>query len=67
MGIFSRIAERIAKWYRGPFIAHDSPVFTSGHHEPPLLARILRAVAREWKWLIGTAVAIVAIVVKLHG
>ena len=73
MGIFSRIA----KWYRGPFIPPDtgpgSLVAVVGHHEPPLLAKFLRAIGRivaaEWKWLITATIGIVGIVVaamKLH-
>ncbi len=70
MGIFSRIA----KWYRGPFIPPDngpgSLVAVVGHHEPPLLARILRVIGRfvaaEWKWLIGTTITIVAIIVAIN-
>jgi hypothetical protein len=48
-------------------------VFVSGHHEPPLLARILRGIGRivaaEWKWLITTTIAIAALAVaaiKFH-
>jgi len=74
MGIFSRIPKRIANWYRGPFVPPDnspgSLVARFGHHEPPLLAKILRRIGRivatDWKWLIGTAIAIVAIVLKFH-
>ena len=71
-----RLMERLREWYRGRYIPPppnnpSSPfvVISPGHYEKPLLATCLRAIARfwlgHWQWIIGTAVAVVGIIVAL--
>jgi len=66
--------ERIANWYKGKFVAyHSEPgsslVFMGGSYERHWTARAARAVAefylREWKWIIGTVIAVVAVIFKI--
>lgn len=69
-----RLRDRIQEWYRGPFVAPQndpsSPIIVLGHHEPPVLAKLLGALVgfwlAHWKWLIGTTVAIIAIFTRVR-
>lgn len=67
------LIERIKEWYRGPYVppAPNDPnspmVFLSlGHHEQPPLAKLLGVICRfylaHWQWIIGTLIAVFAIV-----
>lgn len=67
---------KIKEWYQGEYIPPppndpDSPVvfISPGHYEQPLLAKVLRILGHfwlaHWQWIIGTALAIIAIVVAL--
>lgn len=75
MSIFHNFAEKITRWYQGDYVPppprsnNDSFVMLSvGHYEQPILARILGAIGRfirlEWKWLIGSCIAIIALYLK---
>lgn len=68
------LIEKLKNWYRGRYIppAPDDPnsqVFflDLGHYERPALAKLLSAIGRfylaHWQWVIGTVLAIVAIIV----
>jgi len=63
------LLKRLRDWWRGPYVQYDSPsLWTSGHHEPPLLARlcstILGFLRSYWQWIIMLIVAVIAIIVK---
>ena len=75
-----RLKDRVKQWYRGKYIPPPpndpgSPVvFVSlGHYEQPILAKILRFLAKilrslgkfwmkNWKWIMGTAIALFALI-----
>ena len=69
------ITEKIKSWYRGRYVpppptdSSSSLFFLSGHYEQPMLAKLLGSIGRfylaHWQWVIGTALAIVGIVVAL--
>jgi hypothetical protein len=69
------LKEKIEDWYRGKYIPPppddpNSPIFFGiGSYQQPLLARIIGAVARfwveHWQWIIGTILAVVALVVSI--
>ena len=69
------VIERLRIWYRGryvppPPIDHESIViFGNGHYEQPPLAKMLGVLGRfyiaHWQWVIGTVLAVIAIVVAL--
>ena len=70
------LAERIRDWYRGTYVPPppndpDSPIviISIGHYEQPLLAKLLGISGRfwldHWQWIIGTALAVLAILVAL--
>jgi hypothetical protein len=67
-----RVANAIARWYKGEDVPPDndphSPlVFMLGHRQYHWTARAARRVVRfcceEWKWLIGTVLAIAGLLV----
>jgi hypothetical protein len=68
------LKERLQEWYRGKYVPPPpndpgSPLWriSPGHYEQPSLARLLRVIAQfwlaHWQWIIGTAIAIIAIMV----
>ena len=70
------ILEKLKNWYRGrpiPPPANDPNsrlIFLSlGRFEQPALAKLLGKLGRfylaHWQWIIGTAIAIIAIIVTL--
>jgi hypothetical protein len=70
------LAERIRSWYRGTYVPpppnHPDSLFviiSPGHYEQPVLARLLGIAGlfwlRHWQWIIGTALAVLAIFVAL--
>lgn len=61
------IIEKIKEWYRGRYVPpppndpRSSLVFVSpGHHEQPILARVLGTIGRfwlaHWKWIVPTII-----------
>ena len=70
------IIRKIKAWYQGRYVPpppsdpNSELVFvTLGHYERPLVARILSSIGRfwlaHWQWIIGTALAIIGIIVAL--
>lgn len=70
--------ERIKKWYRGQYVPppeidpRSGIIFVSpGYYEQPPLAKVLRWIGHfwldHWKWIIGTLIAITALVISLSG
>lgn len=68
--------ERLKEWYEGkyvppPSIDPDSSfvIISPGHYEQPLVAKILRVIGNfwlaHWKWIIGTVLAVIAILVAV--
>jgi hypothetical protein len=66
----------IKDWYRGVYVPPpkndpDSSIvrISPGHYEQPLFAKMLGAVGRfwlaHWQWIVGTMLALVAIIVSL--
>jgi hypothetical protein len=71
-----RLVEKIKTWYRGRYVPPPpndpgSPIvfISPGHYEQPMVAKILGVVAtfwlKHWQWIIGTVLAVAAIVVAL--
>ena len=71
-----RIWKRFQDWYRGTYVPPpkhdpDSPLvrISPGRYEQPPTAKLLRVLGRfwsaHWQWIIGTALAIIAILVTL--
>ena len=67
------LKERIKEWYSGKYIPPqpndpNSPIviFVLGRYEQHTLAKILRSLGNfwmnNWKWTIGTALAVVALI-----
>jgi hypothetical protein len=65
----------IHDWYEGEFVPFQneptSPIYFVGRWERrSLTARLCRVLVefyqREWKWIIGTGIAIAGIVIALH-
>jgi len=73
-GPLARLISRIALWYAGDYEPiENNPesgliILSRGRLRRPLLARIIAAVcsflAREWKWIIGVVIALLAIAAK---
>jgi hypothetical protein len=68
--VFRRLRERFLEWYYGPWEApasDDSDLIFLGHHNPHWTARIAQALVnlwlRQWPWIIGTVIAIIALVI----
>jgi hypothetical protein len=69
------IVQKLKNWYRGryvpppPFDSDSIVIFGLGHYEQPPLAKLLGVLGRfylaHWQWIIGTALAIIGIVVAL--
>lgn len=68
--------ENIKEWYQGKYIPPrdndpDSPLFiiSPGHYEKPFLAKVLQVLIKfwlnHWKWIVGTILAIVALVLRI--
>jgi len=66
--------DKIKAWYRGTYVPPpendpESPlvIISPGYYEQPLSARILGTIGRfclqHWQWIIGTILAIVAIII----
>jgi hypothetical protein len=71
-----RRADWLKTWYRGRYVPppphnpYSRAVFISaGHYEQPRLARLLRRLGQfwmaEWRWIIGTVLAIAALLIGL--
>lgn len=66
--------QRFDDWYRGPWISppkdDNAFIIRLGRHKPSRTARALRAIVefwmRDWKWIIGTVLAIAAIIISLE-
>lgn len=67
---FHRTKTAISTWYQGTYTPYEnlpgSPlIFVGGDYHRHWTARAARAIvefiAREWKWIIGTGVAIAAV------
>ena len=65
------------KWHQGVYVPpppndpNSSIIFISpGHYDRPLLARFIDIAYRfwlaHWQWVIGTGIAIVALVLHVH-
>ena len=70
------IVEKLKDWYRGRYVPpppndpNSQVIFLSlGHYEQPALAKILGTLGRfylaHWQWIIGTVLAVIAIIVAL--
>jgi hypothetical protein len=70
------IIEKIKAWYRGRYVPPPRNDLRSelqfcsvGHYEQPALAKLLKAVGlfwlAHWQWIIGTAIAVIGILVAL--
>ena len=70
------ILEWLQAWYRGTYVPppRNNPtdtivIISSGYYEQPPLAKVLRVIGQfwlsHWQWTIGTAIAIVGIIVVL--
>ena len=66
--------KKIQKWYDGEYRmfendTNSSVVILAGWYERHWTARICRIIVefylREWKWIIGTSIAVVAVAYKL--
>lgn len=73
--MLKNVLHRFSEWYQGTYIPpppndpYSNIVFIStGHYEQPPLAKILRMLFQfwldHWKWIIGVAVAILAIIFR---
>ena len=69
-----RTWQRIKKWYKGVYVPPDNDpddvvIFLMGHYDRPVLARVIDqcvAFSRlHWKWLIGTAIALIGLLVVI--
>ena len=69
------IIERFRKWHQGPFMPYENRpgarfVRMGGEHKQPGLTKALDAVGgfwlRHWKWIIGTALAVVLAIYTKH-
>jgi hypothetical protein len=67
-----RIIHQLREWYRGAWMENEpgsSIVFMNHRVQPKAaqpLSKVGRFISSEWKWLIGIAVAVSAIVVGSH-
>ena len=70
MGIRSNIVQAISNWFHGTYVPYDNPpsagVFIVGgyydrHWTATAVGAVGRFIATEWKWLLGFAVAVLAI------
>ena len=70
------IVEKLKDWYRGQYIPpppndpNSRIIFISaGHYRQTALARMLGILGRfylaHWQWIIGTVLAVIAIIVAL--
>ena len=70
------IKKRLKDWYKGKYIPPpkndpNSPIIiiSIGHYEKPFLARVLEILFKfwleHWKWNIGTAIALIALFLKV--
>lgn len=66
---------RLSSWYHGKYVPPPpndpgSPIvrISPGHYEQPALAKLLHVLVtfwlQHWQWIIGTALAIVAILLS---
>lgn len=71
------IKQRVQDWYQGTYVPPppndpDSQIvfISSGYYEQPPLAKALRAMVtfllNHWQWIVGTALAVVGIVVSIN-
>jgi hypothetical protein len=68
-----RLTDKIEGWYRGPWVTppHDpsSDLVFMGGHRPHWTAKIAQALVyfwlEQWKWIIGTAIAVVGLWIAL--
>jgi hypothetical protein len=69
---FSYVIKRVASWYRGVPILPcpgEHPAHNGICYQQSLLARILKSfiqfIVTQWKWIISTIIAILAIIIKV--
>ena len=70
IGVGRKMRERLRSWWNGKYVVHEnepgsSLVFIGGVTHWHWTARVARAVVgflgREWKWVIGTLIALVGL------
>ncbi len=72
-----QLRQRLRDWYQGKYVPPppndpDSGlvIISPGRYEQPLFAKLLRTLGRfwlaHWKWIIGTTLAVLAILVALN-
>ncbi len=69
--MLKRFKSAVKAWYRGEFVtdpAYDdgSIVVIGGHHKRHWTAKLARAIidflSKEWKWVIGTIIAVCGLI-----
>jgi hypothetical protein len=71
-----KLIDKIKDWYRGEYVPppEDDPdssivIVSLGYYEQPPLAKFLAMIGRfwlsHWQWIIGTVLAVVAIIVAM--
>lgn len=61
MGAFIKLKHRFNNWYGGKLEGADMKNGIPGHIRRPWLAGVVNAVRREYKWIITTLIAIIAL------
>ena len=68
------LIDNLKNWYTGKYIQPendpDSPLVSLlGHYEKPFLAKFIKALIdfwlKHWKWIIGTEIAIIALLFNI--
>jgi len=74
MRIINTMKDTVLKWLQGTYIPDDNPtnsdsIFTGGgyykrHWTARVVCAIGRIIAADWKWFIGTAIAVTALYIN---